>query len=328
MVNAQALYAALMQRGFNTVGNVCCGVWGGYALSIVSTQMPVFQLSFAVRADKKDNALRTAVHQALRERVGKSVTGTLNGGNFFTITLRLSGKEAPMDQFAPAADGIAAVLREKGLVPAQTCACCGRGGAESLCMVSTFQPVHASCMEQKIQSVKADVENNQQNGSYLTGALGALLGALAGSIPTILVLLASDRIYALLFALVPLAAMYGYRLLKGKKDKVSTIIVVLISILSVVFMVFVLSVILLMREYSASLGEALDYMIHYLDFSDFMEIVGSFWQGFLFMLLGIAASWSYLSKTGKSEIADAEFLMKTLRPNPLYRGSVQDPSQN
>lgn len=328
MVNAQALYSALMQRGFNTVGNVCCGVWGGYAVSIVSIQMPVFQVSFAVRADKKDNALRTAVHQALRERVGKSVTGTLNAGDNFTITLRLGGKEAPLDQFAPAADGIAEVLREKGLVPAQTCACCGRGGAESLCMVTTFQPVHASCMEQKIQSVKADVESNQQNGSYLTGALGALLGALVGAIPAIAILLLTDTLYSILFALVPLAAMYGYRLLKGKNDKVSIVIVIVVSILSVVFMVFVLSVILLMREYSVSLGDALHYMFNYVDFSDFMEIVVSFWQGFLFMLLGIAASWGYLSKTGKSQVADAELLMKTLRPNPMYHGSAQDSSQS
>lgn len=327
MVNAQALYSALMPLGFSTVGNVCCGVWGGYAVSIVSTQMSVFQVSFAVRADKKDNALRTAVHQALRERVGKSVSGTLNAGDNFTITLRLNGKEAPLDQFSRAADGIAAVLREKGLSPAQTCACCGRGGAESLCMVTTFQPVHATCMEQKLQSVKTEVENNQANGSYLTGALGALLGALVGSIPTIVMLLATDRIYALLFALVPLAAMYGYRLLKGKNDKVSIVIVIVISILSVVFMVFILSVILLMQEYRASLGDALDYMFNYLDFSDFMEIVGSFWQGFLFMLLGIAGSWGYLNKTGKSQVADAELLMKTLRPNPMYHG-VQGSSLN
>lgn len=328
MVQAQALYSALMQRGFQTVGNVCCGVWGGYAVSIVCTQMPVFQVSFAVRADKKDNALRTAVHQALRGRVGKSVTGTLNTGSAFTISLRLSGKEAPLDQFSAAADGIVAVLREKGLSPAQTCACCGRGAAESLCMVTTFQPVHAACMQQKIQSVKAQVESNQQNGSYLTGALGALLGALVGAIPAILILLLTDTLYSLLFALVPLAAMYGYRLMKGKNDKVSIGIVVLISILSVVFMVFVLSVILLMREFGASLGEALDYMFHYLDFSDFVEIVGSFWQGFLFMLLGIAASWGYLSRTGKSQVADAELLMNTLRPNPMYRGDTQGSSLN
>ena len=122
MVSAQALYSSLIPMGFSTLENVCCGVWAGYAVSIVSTANSVFQTSFAVRADKKDNALRTSVHKALQARIGKKLSGTLNAGDSFTFTLRLSGKEAPQDQFGQAADAIAAVLRENGLSPAATCA--------------------------------------------------------------------------------------------------------------------------------------------------------------------------------------------------------------
>ena len=54
MINANTLYSALAPYGFETTANVCYGSWRNYAVSILSAQYSIFQLSFAVRADKKD----------------------------------------------------------------------------------------------------------------------------------------------------------------------------------------------------------------------------------------------------------------------------------
>ena len=42
-----------------------------------------------------------------------------------------------------------------------------------------------------------------------------------------------EKIYALLFALIPLCIYYGYKLLKGKMNKVVIVLTVILSVLSV-----------------------------------------------------------------------------------------------
>ncbi len=327
MVNAKALLSSLSPYGFEYQGTFGYGVWRDYALGVKYSSGNDYVLEFAVRTEKGNTALRTAVHNTLRQQLGKSLLGVINNGDSFLFTLRFDGKSDAREQFFKFADAIVAVLKENGLSPADTCQFCRGGTPESLCFTGSFQPVHSACVQQKTEKDRSEVEENQQNGSYLIGLVGALLGALVGAIPAVAALVLTDTLYAILFALVPLASMYGYRLLKGKNNKISIVIVILCSLLAVFAMIYAGLVIYFMKETGFSLSRSLSYINDFLDFSDFMELAGESYKCFIFMFLGIFISWSYLNKTGQSEVHDAEALQSTLRPNPRYasRDAQPDP---
>ena len=324
MVNAQSLYPALAPYGFESTGNICYGSWRNYAVSILPAQYSIFQLSFAVRADKQDKTLAKSLRNELRQQLGKGLSAVLNQGNAIQFTYRFDNKSPQEQQFVRAADAIAAALSAHGLSPAATCAICGGGTPESLCMVNTYQPVHGACMHQKVETVREQAEDNKENGSYLTGTLGAILGGLVGTILPLVMLIATDTLYALLFALVPLAAMFGYRKFKGKSDKISIVIVIVVSILAVVLMAYAVIMYYIMQQMGVGLGTAMSFVSRFMSGSDFAELLGQFWKGFLFMGLGIVVSWGYLTKTGTAEVKAATTLMGTLRPNPMF---AQDYSQ-
>ena len=318
MINANTLYSALAPYGFETTANVCYGSWRNYAVSILSAQYSVFQLSFAVRADKKDKNLAKSLRAELRQQLGKGLSTVLNLGNTLQFAYRFDGKTPLADQFVRTADAIAAALSAHGLSPAVTCAVCGGGTPDSLCVVNTYQPVHAACMHQKLETAKEQAMENKENGSYLTGTLGAILGALVGTILPLVMLIATDTLYALLFALVPLAAMFGYRKFKGKSDKISIVIVIVVSILAVVLMAYAVIVYYIMQQMGVGLGTAMSFVSRFMSGSDFAELLGQFWKGFLFMGLGIVISWGYLTKTSSAEVKNTATLLETMRPNPMF----------
>ena len=312
------LYPRLAANGFTVSGNLCYGMWRGYLLTMNPSSGRDLLVRYSVRVDKNDKELRKYLLQNLRERLGKAATSAVNQGNLLALGLRLNGKSDLLQQFFAFADAAAQILSGMGIAPADSCVICGGGTPESLCFTDSFQPVHAACLRQSAADLRAKAEADQANGSYLTGLLGAVIGAIVGAIPSILLLLATDYISALLFALVPLAAMFGYRKMKGKNDKVGIFIVIVASVLAVFFMVYALLVIQVAKMYSCGLGTAVSLLPNLMSSSEFMEASGSFWKGFLFMGLGIFFSWSYLSKTGAAQIKMADNVLATLRPNPRY----------
>lgn len=328
MVNAQSLYPALAPYGFESTGNICYGSWRNYAVSILPAQYSIFQLSFAVRADKQDKTLAKSLRNELRQQLGKGLSAVLNQGSAIQFTYRFDNKSPQEQQFVRAADAIAAALSAHGLHPANTCAVCGGGTPESLCVVNTYQPVHAACMRQKVETIREQAEDNKENGSYLTGLVGALLGGLVGSLIPILVLIGTNTISAFLYALIPLAAMFGYRKFKGKSDKISIVIVVLISILFVAVIDFVYLAYLFQQHFHANFFQGLSLAFQNLgrldQWFDTGVLTSDILKSLLFMGLGIVVSWGYLSKTGTAEVKTATTLMGTLRPNPMF---AQDYSQ-
>lgn len=322
MINANSLYSALAPYGFETTANVCYGCWRNYAVSILNTQYSIFQLSFAVRADKKDKNLAKSLRAELRQQLGKGLSTVLNLGNTLQFAYRFDGKTPLADQFVRAADAIAAALSAHGLSPAVTCAVCGGGTPDSLCVVNTYQPVHAACMHQKLETAKEQAMENKENGSYLTGTVGAILGALVGSLVPILVLIGTNVISAFLYALVPLAAMFGYRRFKGKSDKISIVIVMLISILFVAIIDFVYLAHLFQQYFHASFFQGLSLAFQNLgsldQWFDTGVLTSDILKSLLFMALGIVFSWGYLTKTSSAEVKTTATLLETMHPNPMF----------
>ena len=322
MATNQAVSTALSRLGIGAVGAVHIGVWDGYAVT-VRHSAPYYYLDYAVRVDPKDRALAKTLRSDLKSRLPKTILGCVNNGDHLTCTLTLDKKTPYTDQFEAALNAIADALRQKDVAPASTCAVCGREHPDSLCLIGGYQPVHAACVNTMTETTKQAAEENERKGSYLTGFIGGVLGVLVGLVPSLLSILLFDRIYTVLFALVPLCAMWGYRKLNGKRSGASIVIIILLSLAGVVLLEFLAVTISFKQELGMTLLSAMRFTLNYL----FSSVgVGVMLQEslaeLLFMAIGIFIAWHFLAHTNHGEISQANAIRHSL--HPIY-GSPDDP---
>ena len=327
---ANELYAALERFGFESEGTVCFGTWKGYAISLRQLTAKTYYVDAAVRLSKVPGGLRRYLNRALKEPGLKLGGAELVRKNVITISVSFAKAEDLAARFAERMDTFTAALRENGVTPADTCAVTGAARPDSLCLVVAdgtlcYQPVCAAAIREKDLRTREKVEDNQANGSYALGLVGALLGMLLGVILNVLGIVFTERIYALLFALVPLAAMFGYKLFKGKMSKGSIAIVIILSLLAIPMIPFFEMIFYFVRDYGASAGEALSAAAELMFMPEFLaEISGELLQLVLFMVLGIWIAWRYISgQTNSSQVMDTAAQLATLRPNPAYAQSAE-----
>lgn len=317
MQQNDALKAALTRLGFEAEGRLFFGRWQGYAVSLIPVGAQC-QVSFASHADKKYDKHRRIVKKSA-DRLAPRKSAVVNAGNAFVFTMPCGPKVIDAGDLPRYLDAYAAALRENNFLPSETCAVCGGQRPDSLCFIGSYQPVHKGCVRSLAEKTRQEAENNELNGSYLTGAIGALLGMLVGLIPNIAIGVISDRIYALLFALVPLAAMWCYRKFNGKMSKGSIGIIVAVSLLGVVVMLFFELAIVFVQEYHLAIGEALHYALEaFRDGETLGLILGGSIMYFVFMALGILFAWRYLNQTNGGNVANMDAALSTLRDNPDF----------
>ena len=321
MLKLTDYFQALGSLGLEATDRCAWGTWNGYAVSAWQNQGQ-FLLHTAVRIDKKDKALPKSLKKALNEAVPKGFANCVNaGGDALTFTLRLSGKEDLAQQFRARLDAIVRELRSRDIRPADTCQICRGSHPESLVLTGSAinQPVHRSCLQRQSQELRDKAEDNQSNGSYLSGFAGAVLGMLAGLIPNVLLAVFTERIFALLFALVPLASMWGYRKFRGRQNAVAIVIVVVLSLLSVLVMEVLIVAIFVMQQYSAPFGVCLRLTLEYLFSAEgFPEMLKDSAVEFFFMALGLLIAWRGISGTNQSQLRSLDAALETVRPNPNY----------
>lgn len=95
--------------------------------------------------------------------------------------------------------------------------------------------MHDSCAQKAVRDVEGENERRKQedNGSYLTGAIGAGVGALLGAVVWALVLMAG-YVASIIGLLIGWMSNKGYDLLRGKKGKGKIAILIVSVILGVV----------------------------------------------------------------------------------------------
>lgn len=162
-------------------------------------------------------------------------------------------------------------------------------------------------------------DNNLRKGSYLRGFIGALLGAGLGCIPALLLMFLLNIISGWLCALIPIASYYGYKLLGGKRTKLSTVFVLISSVLAIFIIdYFYLSIM--------GYGRLMPLLMYYFSFisgtSNRFALLG---QEALFVLLGIAFAWNIIRRNGFDDVNNASFSAATLRPMYPLAGVPMQP---
>ena len=170
-----------------------------------------------------------------------------------------------------------------------------------------------------------EVIKPKENGNYLLGTIGAILGGIIGAIPWTLVYFFANYNIALLAILVGMGAIKGYTIFKGKFTKKTKILISIISLIILVSVELIVLPLIYTVAYSVDLKafytEMRSGIIHDLIFT------------ILFGLIGIAYSISKIStilakqeleKNKNGEKITAEELRETEINNSLANETKKD----
>ena len=319
------IISGMTQYGFRNLNPyLCVGTWKNYAVTLRRFTRQSCYVNLAVRLGKADRQLRKTLREAVKSAgIKKGVVNNVQANTVMsTFTFDKTGRLADLTDFLGV---LTDALRQNGVGPANTCAVTGAPNPDSLCMLQLqncygYQPVCAAAVRKEENVLREKVEENENNGSYLTGALGALLGALAGVAVNLLTILFLQRIFALLFALVPIFAMFGYKLFKGKTDKASLILVIVLSLAAVPVMEFLSTALFFVKDAGAPLKEALHITGDLFFAPEFLsESIPEMLKLLLFMALGVAFAWGYMrEQLNVNRMKGSRLQTESLHPNPLY----------
>lgn len=312
---------AVSSLGFFPVLNFQCGTWRGYAVSIWRSSGKRWFATAAVRIPNL-SGVRKTLKNAVKELGAKPgvVQQCTDTRAMFGFTL--GGTEDTRQSIQSSLDLMAATLHKVGIAPADSCAVSGLPAPDSLCLVRTkdgaysYQPVMASVIRSENAEVQKRTEENEADGSMVSGFVGAVLGMLVGVVLNLLTIIFLERVLALVFALVPLAAMFGYKLFKGKMNKGAIVIVLLLCLFAVLLMPYLELVYYVVHDYGTSLGEALPACVQ-LYVENFSELTGELAQLLLFMGLGVFIAWrSMFGQINSAQVRASQLQLDSLRPNP------------
>jgi len=140
--------------------------------------------------------------------------------------------------------------------PPAYCAICDGEGSDVLSRVhGQLAPAHRHCLERQKHEMMAQVEDKTNNPKTIQGFIGGLIGGLVGAVPAFIVLNIFQTFFFVLFALIPIAAYYGWKIFGGKLSRLTTVFVILYSIL-VSLSVEVLDTHMILRDIYAEWGIA------------------------------------------------------------------------
>ncbi len=251
-----------------------------------------------------------------------------SGGTLVLVTKR-AGEENPAVRCDLALDALWELLAEREITPPTACPVCGGGDCDVLVgMGQGCTPAHEHCLTDALEQSKLQAETSRKSGSYLAGVIGALLGGIVGCIPSVLSVIWAERVYAILFALIPLAAFYGYKLLGGRLNGAARWITIGVSLVMIYVMEFVFVVAGIMMEYEATLGDAMFLMSLAIGEMGWPAILWELTQSagvsFVFLALGVWIAWQQISHTDMDTVHTLERVRETMQPIP---GREKDESE-
>ncbi len=324
----QAVVQALTACGFRESGPAFYGSVEGYPIMI---QVPGKEHVQAVTAaftvqPAPSGVQRRAAAKALKEQAG------LNQMQGKTVILTWQERKGHrLEEIGNLLHTAALTLNSYRVeAPEDRCPICRQPACD--CYVrydGRYEPAHQCCLHQLEAETRHLASANQ--GSYILGVVGGLVGGLAGMIPTVLSICLLERIWSLLYALIPLGVYYGYKLCGGKMNKAALATSIVISILDVYVLQLVLLAIGLMTEYQCTMMESLQLIWQVMgDGAFWASVTKESMVSFLFLALGIWIAWNQISRTHKSDLQgiQAAVATVTLKEGAEPLAQIEEPVQD
>lgn len=322
---AQQFEAVLTAKGGIMSGNMYYGAYQGFPYTAQyqkgSERGYNFVLSFMVAQNVNTKVIKEIGKNFASRITEKAKVKNLNStGNLLRMsvaTRNASEFSAQIDQLLQAA---AEQMHSAGYSPSQMCAICKQPGIDSYAFVGAgYTTVHKNCVVEDVNTKVSKAQDNEQNGNYFLGFLGAVLGGIVGCLPSVLLVLFFNVISAWVCALVPLAAYFGYKLCKGKMNAFAPIITVLVSIIMIPVMDYFITLIDVYQQsieyygmgYFMSLSEYIQWFAEAP--GEFLPAIG---QVALFVGLGVVVVFGIIRQGNKQVYMEAQSVSATLQPIP------------
>lgn len=228
-------------RGMATGQTAAFGTVNGvpFTVSVVTAKhlSITFVLDRQISADEK-----TAMCNSL------NFAGVNGGANGYTVTVNVNVEndtEAPaaVDAVFAAANAAVEAGRRVGISFGTVCPYCGRTDTDAVmyceqrgAIPAGYRAVHTECAN-SLRNAANEAKVNDE-GNYFTGIIGAIIGMILGVVLNVAVIFGTERIYAMLCALIPLGAFFGYKLLKGRMNSFAIVISIICSALGAVALTF------------------------------------------------------------------------------------------
>lgn len=315
----QAEFQSMMAaRGCRVLGNGAFGVYKSYPYSaqITPAKRALVRLEFKVegKADK-------AFVKRLKGELPKYCTPLAQNSRTSTFCINVQERDGGLEQLiGPCLAAAAAAMQEAGLRPSDTCPLCGAAGCDAAGYAGGYVNVHRACVENQTQLTAQRVEDNRLNGNYFTGMLGALLGGLVGAIPAVLMRDFGSYLVAVLYALIPLGANYGYRLFKGKRNKAAFFVTIVFSVLDMFLMRLGMYAFYAVTHYAGYIHSVSDVVEAYFQSYGAAQIG----PDLLFLALGLWIAWGGIRRTGAHEVQEAVMVAQTLLPEQAFAAQGLD----
>lgn len=321
-MTASEFSAYAQGRNYHCVGSAAYGVHNGYPFSAAFRVGGTgsILLSFTVAGNVPNKLLRGLRKQLPR---GCVLQPTAQVG---LVTILCKGKDTPLTgQLEAALDAAVQSFREGMLGVSDTCPVCNGTGCDALALLGGYVPVHEHCVRNQTQSAIAKAQHNEAAGNYLTGFIGALLGGLVGAIPNVLAAVLLERVFSLLYALIPIAAYQGYKLFNGKLNKAAFISTLVSSVINLFSVEFLTLYVIASMAYEDLLtpGFAVELFVTFLLNGN---LTADLAQSALFLALGLWFSWSIITNTSSHMVRSAAAVQSTLQPYRPEGGTVQAPA--
>lgn len=339
----QEFTSEMTKRGCTTDGNTFCGTFEGYPFAVTyqrgtATGATAFNLRLLFNSKiprsmykniKKEMKGAAKVQPGAQNQnayvygavlggaVGAAIAGSTAGAatvpQMYSVIVTVARNGAVGPAFDKLVQLVSAEAKANLLAPPEHCALCRQPSPDAYAYHGTaYQPVHTACVQQHHETAQVKLQQNQKNGNYPFGILGAILGAVVGAIPTILLLVFANYIVALLCALIPLCSYFGYKLFGGKMTKVAVLIVILCSLLMIPVVDYGVETFYFYQDTGILLPIAFYIQVLMLSPADFIP---AYLQMLLFVGLGILIVWGVISRNTAGEVAaTAGFSASTLRP--------------
>lgn len=305
------LESRLQNLGFRVVADSLVGVYNGYpvTLDIVENNKG----DGIVAAVTTDGNISGKTAKAVKDRLPKGTSIIRNEPRRLIVACNATELEDPAALSMNMLEVMTSELRnaKNPRMAPSVCPICKKDNCDSFAYLDgVFTSTHRHCLVSGAQKNIENANKNESGGNYVLGTIGAILGALVGTLPSLLTIVFMEMEYGMLYFLIPMAAYFGYKLFRGKKGTKARIIVILATVA-----VYVMLMPTVYHIVSVQLGYNYTYWQDFVEYYSYIPLsilLQENWFGLLFLIFGIGSSFKMLGTTNKSIVQDSNIVMESI----------------
>lgn len=254
-------------------------------------------LDKTLSTDTQTNLKKT--HKINIQYTALDITLTYQAVAYNLILNMPMSKEKQVNYFNNLMTTLTNALTNEGINNIQSCALCGVNkedeDVEYTVYKGLYVKLHKSCIEAAYEEQRREIEKENKNIKRLPiSIILAFVGAVIGIVPSIISIFGFGYLFAILFAISPIASFFGYKLGKAPLRWYATLIAAVCSLIVTVLLVLCYGS-LIANLAQATLAEV---------FKDpEVGLVGFLVQALLFDIIGIACAFGYISKTRSGKVS-------------------------